>query len=82
MTSVIESRQRLDKTLLSPALTDAPILSNLVRKQLQNSSPGLPLLIFRSPSFRLIPPSYRQSFYIESVDVGVSLELRVLSARA
>jgi hypothetical protein len=81
MTSVIESRQRLDKTLLSPALTDAPILSNLVRKQLQNSSPGL-VLFFRVPSLHLDPPSYRQSCYIESVDVGVSLELRFLSARA
>lgn len=40
MTSVIEARQRLDKTLASSALSDTAILSNLVRKQLLKSSAG------------------------------------------
>jgi len=40
MTSVIEARHRLDKTLASSALSDTAILSNLVRKQLRKSRAG------------------------------------------
>ena len=40
MTSAIEARHRLDKTLSSSALSDTAILSNLVRKQLHKTSAG------------------------------------------
>lgn len=41
MTSVIEARHRLDKTLASPSLSDTAIISNLVRKQLLESSAAI-----------------------------------------
>ena len=46
MTSAIEARYRLDKTLSSSALSDSAILSNLVRKQLLKTSAGcFPFLV-------------------------------------
>lgn len=45
MTSAIEARHRLDKTLSSSALSDTAILSNLVRKQLLKTSAGTWLCI-------------------------------------